>query len=246
MSPPRLIQHFRAQGRTVDAFKPVLSGFDPGNVGDSDTGVLLRALGTALIQEEFDAHLALAFRRAALARHGGARARTSRSISMRWSDFAKAAMQSAETVLIEGVGGIMVPLDEKHTVLDWMRALDVPIVLVAGSYLGTISHTLSALDVLKHHHRDVRAIVVSESEESPVALDETVASIARFAKPVEVIALPRADEAQSIRRSHRLRRLRDSNAARSARSSPRASACRDRPPRSSTPARDKSPIRSDG
>jgi hypothetical protein len=36
---------------------------------------------------------------------------------------------------------------------------------------------------------------VSESEESPVALDETVASIARFANPVEVIALPRAEEA---------------------------------------------------
>jgi dethiobiotin synthetase len=125
-----------------------------------------------------------------------AAAREDRHIDFRaLVDFSKAAMQSTETVLIEGVGGIMVPLDEKHTVLDWIRALDVPIVLVAGSYLGTISHTLSALDVLKHHHRDVRAIVISESEESPVALDETVASIARFAKPIEVVALPRAEEA---------------------------------------------------
>jgi hypothetical protein len=42
----------------------------------------------------------------------------------------------------------------------------------------------------------VRAIVVSESEESPVALGETVASIARFAKAIEVIALPRDGAAQ--------------------------------------------------
>jgi dethiobiotin synthetase len=106
-------------------------------------------------------------------------------------DFSKAAMQAAEIVLIEGVGGIMVPLDETHTVLDWIRALEVPMILVAGSYLGTISHTLSALDALRHHRCDVRAVVVSESEDSPVPLGETVASIARFAKSVEMIALPR-------------------------------------------------------
>lgn len=187
-----LVKHFRAQGRTVDAFKPVLSGFDPGNVESSDTGALLQALGRKLIQEEFDRISPWRF--AASLSPDMAAAREDRHIDFdALVGFSKAAMQSAETVLIEGVGGIMVPLDEKHTVLDWMRALDVPITLVTGSYLGTISHTLSALDVLKHHRRDVRAIVISESEESPVALDETVASIARFAKPIEVIALPRLD-----------------------------------------------------
>lgn len=152
-----LVKHFRAQGRTVDAFKPVLSGFDPGNVEGSDTGILLGALGKALIQEEFDRITPWRF--AAPLSPDMAAAREDRHIDFdALVDFSRAAMQSAETVLIEGVGGIMVPLDDKYTVLDWMRALDVPIVLVAGSYLGTISHTLSALDVLKHHHRDVREI----------------------------------------------------------------------------------------
>ena len=39
-------------------------------------------------------------------------------------------------LLIEGIGGVMVPLDDKRTVLDWMAALDIPLLLVAGSYLG--------------------------------------------------------------------------------------------------------------
>ena len=43
------------------------------------------------------------------------------------------------TLFIEGVGGVMVPLDGRHTVLDWMRALGLPLILVTGSYLGTIS-----------------------------------------------------------------------------------------------------------
>ena len=52
-------------------------------------------------------------------------------------------------LLIEGVGGIVVPLNDRHTVLDWMIALNVPLVLVTGTYLGTLSHTLTCIDVLK-------------------------------------------------------------------------------------------------
>jgi dethiobiotin synthetase len=94
-------------------------------------------------------------------------------------------------LLIEGIGGIMVPLDSKHTVLDWMAALDIPLLLVVGGYLGAISHTLTALDVLTQRRLKIAAIVVSESERGPVDLDDTVHSIARFCNGVEVIGLPR-------------------------------------------------------
>ena len=85
----------------------------------------------------------------------------------------------------------MVPLDAEHTVLDWMAALAVPLVLVVGGYLGTISHTLTALDVLTQRKLKVAAIVVSESERNPVELEETVESLARFAAATPVIGLPR-------------------------------------------------------
>src|SRR6202012_761398 len=63
--------------------------------------------------------------------------------------FSRAAITGARGVmLIEGVGGVMVPLDDRHTVLDWMTVLRIPVLLVAGSYLGTLSHTLTALHVL--------------------------------------------------------------------------------------------------
>ena len=107
-------------------------------------------------------------------------------------EFSRRAIDAQRDVLlIEGVGGIMVPLDDRHTVLDWMAALRIPLVLVAGSYLGTISHTLTCLDVLQRRELDVAAVVVSETAGSTVALDETVASIARFAGPLPVVGLPR-------------------------------------------------------
>ncbi len=92
-------------------------------------------------------------------------------------------------LLIEGVGGVMVPLDDQRTILDVMMALHLPLILVAGSYLGTISHTLTALDSLYRRDMNVMAIIVSETPGSTVSLDETVAAISRFADPV--IGLPR-------------------------------------------------------
>ena len=106
-------------------------------------------------------------------------------------EFSRKATASADRVLIEGVGGVMVPLDERHTVLDWMSALRLPALVVAGSYLGTISHTLTALRVLAQRNLTIAAIAVSESDAPGAPLDETVATIARFADLIEVVGVPR-------------------------------------------------------
>ena len=95
-----------------------------------------------------------------------------------------------DVLLIEGVGGIMVPLDESRTILDVMMALGLPLILVAGSYRGTVSHTLTALDSLFRRDMKVLATIVNETPDSTEPLDEVVASIGRFTEPV--IGLPRS------------------------------------------------------
>ena len=72
-----------------------------------------------------------------------------------------------------------------------MAALNIPLVLVVGGYLGAISHTLTALNVIAQRQLKIAAIVVSESERGTVELDDTVASIGRFSQGVEVVGLPR-------------------------------------------------------
>jgi dethiobiotin synthase len=64
-------------------------------------------------------------------------------------------------LIIEGVGGIMVPLNERHFVLDLMKKLKVPVLLVASSELGTINHTLLSLEQLRRHHLDVFGVVMN-------------------------------------------------------------------------------------
>jgi dethiobiotin synthetase len=186
-----LIQHLRSAGRSVDAIKPVVSGFDPATAAGSDPGVLLTALGRSIVPEEIERISPWRFKTPAAP--DLAAQREGRIIDFNaLVDFSRRAMDAKKDVLlIEGVGGVMVPLDAGHTVLDWMTALRLPLILVVGSYLGTISHTLTALHVLAQRKLDIAAIVVSETPASPVPLDDTIASIARFADSIEVIGLPR-------------------------------------------------------
>jgi dethiobiotin synthetase len=182
------------RGHSVMALKPVLSGFDAHDWHASDAGVLLAAQRLPLTAENLDR--VSPFRFTAPLSPDMAAAREGRSIVL--ADVAarcRAAMSStAGAVFIEGVGGVCVPLNAAETVLDWIAALGAPVVLVAGSYLGTISHTLTALAALREVRAEVRAVVISQSADQPVPLAETAAAIARFTRGVPVLQLPRAAE----------------------------------------------------
>ena len=97
----------------MDAIKPIISGFDPARAGDSDCGVLLRALGLPLSDEEIEDispwRFAAALSPDMAARHEGKEIDFEQLVS-----FCETAIEEAEgDMLIEGVGGVMVPLDQK-------------------------------------------------------------------------------------------------------------------------------------
>jgi dethiobiotin synthetase len=186
-----LIRYLRTSNQAVGALKPVVSGYDSSVVETSDPAVLLGALGRPVSAQEITAIAPWRFR--APLSPDLAAARENRGIVFdELVEFSRTAVARNNGILfIEGVGGIMVPIDAQRTVLDWMAALGIPLLLVVGGYLGTISHTLTALDVLAQRNLLLAAIVVSESERNPVELEDTVASIARFSNGVDVIGLPR-------------------------------------------------------
>jgi dethiobiotin synthetase len=190
-----LIRHWRAAGRKIDALKPVATGFDPATVVTSDAGVLLAALGRPVTPAEIDRISPWRFA-APLSPDMAAR-RENRNIDFDvLVKFSRDAIARADDLLlIEGIGGLMVPLTEKRTVLDWIVALDIPLVLVTGSYLGSLSHALTCLDALARRDLAVKAVVVNETPGSAVALHETVATIANFAGKLPVLELRRPSAA---------------------------------------------------
>ena len=91
-------------------------------------------------------------------------------------------------VVVEGAGGVLVPLGSGASMADLMHRLGLPVVLVARSTLGTINHSLLSLEALRRRHIPVWGMVLVGP-----APDENAASIARLGQ-VEILAtLPRLD-----------------------------------------------------
>jgi dethiobiotin synthetase len=187
----RLVEELHAAGRRVQALKPVASGFDAARPEGSDTEMLLRAQGLAVTPENLARVSPWRFSAPLSPDMAAERERRSIPFDALVAHCRSASRREGMT-LIEGVGGVMVPLDAEHTVLDWIDALAAPALLVVGSYLGALSHSLTAAEALRCRGVRLLAVVVSESAEQPVPAADTAATLARFvAAPVRV--LPRAE-----------------------------------------------------
>jgi dethiobiotin synthetase len=175
-----LIRVLRRNGHSVAALKPIASGFDEQNFAMSDSALLLEACGHDI---DLDAIAAISpWRFAAPLSPDTAAALEGKSIDVAAvQNFCATAMTKAEDILlIEGIGGIMVPLDARSTVCDLISALNVPILLVAGTYLGSLSHTLTALEVAQRRNLPIAALVLNETKNSTVTIEATRQSLSHF------------------------------------------------------------------
>lgn len=186
-----LIRALRTRGRAVEVLKPVVSGFDPQAPDGSDPAVLLKASGIAWSPEALE-HIS-PWRFAAplsppLAAQREGRTLDSAEVIALCRD--RIALARDRLLLIEGAGGVMSPLDDDRTMLDLAKALKTPVLLVAGSYLGTISHTLTALQTLSSAGLSPLAVVVSENLNSP-PIEETLEGLCPFAGANSLFAVGR-------------------------------------------------------
>lgn len=67
--------------------------------------------------------------------------------------------ETANTLIVEGAGGLMVPLNDKDLIIDLIQKLDIEVVLVSQNYLGSINHTILSIDALKNRGIKVLGII---------------------------------------------------------------------------------------
>ncbi|RMG76126.1 MAG: dethiobiotin synthase [Bacteroidetes bacterium] len=81
------------------------------------------------------------------------------------SDF---KIPESNSLIIEGAGGLLVPLNEKQTILNLIQYLNIPVIIVSKNYLGSINHTLLTAYCLKSNQIPVKGILFNgqENEES--------------------------------------------------------------------------------
>lgn len=189
-----LIRTFKRAGEEIDAYKPIISGFDADDLAASDTGHILAALGSPCDSQSVAAISPWRYRAALSAEIAAEREGRTVPFDEVTAFCKEAAARSSGVCLIEGVGGVMSPIDRTRTNLDMIVALKARPLLVAGSYLGTITHVLTALAALRVADADPLAVVISESPSSPVALEELSERLAGFTH-VPIVAIARGGEA---------------------------------------------------
>jgi dethiobiotin synthetase len=74
-------------------------------------------------------------------------------------------------LIIEGAGGLMVPLNRKYFMIDLIRKFNAEVILVVKNYLGSINHTLLSIEVLKSKGINIMGIVINEE---PHELSESI------------------------------------------------------------------------
>jgi dethiobiotin synthetase len=103
----------------------------------------------------------------------------------------RAVVDSSDFTVVEGAGGLMVPIQGDLMMIDLIRRLGCPALLVGRTRLGTVNHTLLSLNALQHHDITPAGIVLSCSV-NPAGPEEafTPADLSRLVKDVPVMVLP--------------------------------------------------------
>ena len=75
-------------------------------------------------------------------------------------------------IVVEGIGGLLVPFTNNYFVADLVKEFDLPVVIVARTGLGTINHTLLTVQAAKNRGLQVKGIILNGQPESNLSLAE--------------------------------------------------------------------------
>jgi dethiobiotin synthetase len=105
-----------------------------------------------------------------------------------------AMSRECDVLIVEGVGGILAPVDATHTALDLARWIDAPTVVVTRPGLGTINHTSLTVRVLKDVGVKVSGVVVNRypPDRATVAEETNLRQIEKWAKTAVLAVVPEA------------------------------------------------------
>ena len=153
-----------ATGATVAVFKPAMSGLEQG--GESDASLLRRAAGSTQSEDEIAPYRY----GPPVSPHLGAELAGERIDPARLEAAARRAAGDADYLVVEGVGGLLVPLTLGYLVRDFARHLALPVAIAANPGLGTINHTLLTIEATRAVGLEPKLVVLTPwpRDETPV------------------------------------------------------------------------------
>lgn len=144
----------RKEGIRAQGYKPIESGCPSNQVAGRDAQALATAAGTGPeTSYVFEAAVA----------PGLAAKQTQEHISLALlQSRAQQLRQQSELLIIEGAGGLLVPLTEQETIADLAITLALPLLIVAPDCLGSVNHSLLTIEAARQRGLPIAGLILSE------------------------------------------------------------------------------------
>jgi dethiobiotin synthetase len=176
-----------AAGSRVAVFKPAVTGLDA--EGEADHALLRRASGSAQSDDEIAPYRF----EPPVSPHLGAELAGREIDPGRLRAAARRAAEDADALVVEGVGGLLVPLTLSYSVRDFASDLRLPLVIAAPPGLGTINHTLLTLEAAEGAGLDARLIVLTPWPADPSTVERSNRQTIEGLRGARVATLPELD-----------------------------------------------------
>lgn len=105
-------------------------------------------------------------------------------------DLNKIVLPGSNNLIVEGAGGVLVPINESQLMLDLIKKLELPVIVVSSYKLGTINHTLLTLEVLRSRNIPILGVIMNHTTPPVSIMEENKNAIAYYGKTKIIAQLP--------------------------------------------------------
>ena len=193
-----LVRHFMRRGLTVGVMKPIASGV----IGSSEDADILKSASGS---EDKDFYINPISLRLPLAPIVASRLEKKKiSLEKIWKAF-KGLQKVNDMMIVEGIGGLMVPISGRGRkafyVIDMIKKIRLPAIIVSRPNLGTINHTIMTVDILKSYKLKIAGIIFNYTKDIKKDISiKTNPNIIEELTGVKVLGVMRYNKTRSKRR----------------------------------------------
>lgn len=160
----------------VNPFKPILSGFNFRKIEESDSYKILRTIKKDIDIKDIKSITPWLFNNAMAPSLAAEKENKNLDYNQvfNWClDKINYKNNKNSINIIEGAGGILVPIEKEKTILDLIIDLRIPVILVVGNYLGSVSHTLSVIKNIQISKINIINIIINQNNNCDLDIDDT-------------------------------------------------------------------------
>ena len=171
----KIIENFLANNLKLDVIKPIASGVDlltRDGLAISDSGKILASLKRSVTLDNIREISPWCFKEPVsphLASNLNGVEITLQELSQFIDNRFILASDSGKQLIVESAGGIASPINRHHNFLDLAKKNKMPVILVVGNYLGSISHIITMLWAISYYEIEVASLLINSNENQEIS-----------------------------------------------------------------------------